>query len=55
VEGKTLITFYSTNDQTCYKMDCEGVEGGELLKLVGMLEIAKQEILEDIKKEYEEE
>lgn len=50
IEGKTLITFFSNNDETCYNMDCEGVDSGELLKLCGMLDMAKMKILQGIDK-----
>lgn len=54
-ESKTLITFYSSNGHTSYEQTCEGVDNAELLKLCSMMEIAKMDILNDIKDEYLEE
>jgi len=54
-ETKTLITFYSSNGHTSYKQNCEGVDNSELLKLCSMMEIAKMDILGEIKDKYLEE
>lgn len=51
-EKKTLITFYQSNGHTSYSQFCEGVENGELLKLCAMMEMAKLDILSDLKDEY---
>ena len=47
-EGRTLLKFYHTNHGTFYGTFLEGVETGEILKLCGMMELAKADILKQV-------
>jgi len=47
-ENKTLLTFYESNDDFEYKMELDGFKSKDLLRLVGMLELCKTQLLRDI-------
>ncbi len=47
-ENKTLLTFYESNDDFEYKMELDGLRSKDLLRVVGMLELCKKQLLKDI-------
>jgi len=53
-ENKTLLTFYESNDDFEYKMEMEGLKSKDLLRVIGMLELCKEQLLKDINKFSEE-
>ena len=53
-ENKTILTFYDSNDTFEYKMELDGYKSKDLLRLVGMLELCKKQILNDIDELSEE-
>ena len=44
-EGKTLLRFYASNEGFECHEDIEGMEGSEVLKLVGMLDLVKHSLI----------
>jgi len=47
-EKKTLLTFYESNAGYTYKMELKGHGSKDLLMLIGVLALCKQELLKDI-------
>jgi len=53
-ENKTLITFYESNSSFEYKMELDGYKSKDLLRIIGMLELCKEQLLKDINEFSEE-
>ena len=47
-ENKTLLTFSISNGSVQFKQELEGVPNEDILKLCGLMDMAKNNILKDI-------